>query len=187
MSINNKSKVYFRGRVPKPEELCKINEKIEAKVVRVVGEGIENQVCDIDVALKMAHDAGLDLVEIAPNSNPPVCKIINYSKYKYSYNKKQKEIKAKAQKNELKEIRLGGPNTGEHDLNFKVRHAINFLQDGSSVKVYIQFTGRTLSLKQKGETLLLDFADMVKEYGSSEYNPKLEGRRMYISLIPIKK
>ena len=93
----------------------------------------------------MAHDAGLDLVEIAPNSNPPVCKIINYSKYKYSYNKKQKEIKAKAQKNELKEIRLGGPNTGEHDLNFKVRHAINFLQDGSVLKcIFSLLVGRFL-------------------------------------------
>lgn len=187
MPVNKKPKVFFRGRVPKPEELCKINEKIEAKTVRVVGDGIENQVCDINTALKLAREAGLDLVEISSNSNPPVCKIINYSKYKYNYNKKQKVIKAKAQKTELKEIRLGGPNTGEHDLNFKVKHAINFLQDSALVKVYIQFTGRTLSLKQKGEELLLTFADMVKEYGNSEYSPKLEGRRMYISLVPLKK
>ncbi|MDR2402014.1 MAG: translation initiation factor IF-3 [Cytophagales bacterium] len=164
-----------------------MNEKIEAKVVRVVGDNVENQVYDIAVALKMAQEAGLDLVEISPNSNPPVCKIIDYSKYKYSYNKKQKEIKAKAQKSDSKEIRLGGPNTGEHDLNFKVKHAINFLQDGSSVKVYIRFKGRNLSLKQNGESLLLDFVDMVKDYGTSEYAPKLEGRRMYISLVPIKK
>ena len=187
MSINNNSKINFRGRVSKPEELCKINEKIEATTVRVVGDGIENQICDIDTALKMAREAGLDLVEISPNSNPPVCKIINYSKYKYNYNKKQKEIKAKAQKNELKEIRLGGPNTGEHDVNFKVRHAINFLQNNSTVKVYVQFTGRTLSLKSQGEQLLLNFAEMLKEYGTLEYTPKLEGRRMYISLVPLKK
>ncbi len=183
----NKLKTNFRGRVQKPEELCKINEKIEAKVVRVVGEGIENQVCDIKTALKLAQGAELDLVEIAPNADPPVCKIINYSKYKYNYNKKQKEIKAKAQKNEMKEIRLGGPNTGEHDVNFKVRHATNFLQNGSTVKVYIQFTGRTLSKKDQGEALLLNFAEMLKEYSTSEYAPKLEGRRMYISLVPLKK
>ena len=187
LPINKKPKVFFQGRVSKPEELCKINEKIEAKIVRVVGDGIENQVCDIDTALQLAREAGLDLVEISPNSNPPVCKIINYSKYKYNYNKKQKEIKAKAQKTEMKEIRLGGPNTGEHDINFKVKHAINFLQDNAVVKVYIQFTGRTLALKQKGEELLLTFADMFKDYGTSEYSPKLEGRRMYISLVPLKK
>jgi translation initiation factor IF-3 len=149
--------------------------------VRVVGENVEVGIYPIREALKMAEDRGLDLVEISPKADPPVCKIIDYSKFKYEQKKKQKEIKAKAQKTVMKEIRFG-PNTDDHDFNFKLKHAINFLQDGAKVKAYVHFVGRTIVFKERGEILLLRFAQQLEEYGKVDQLPKLEGKRMTIIL-----
>ena len=170
----------FRGRV---EEPYKVNEKITADPVRVVGDNVEVDVYPRDKALKMAREQNLDLVEISPKASPPVCKIIDYSKFKYDQKKKQKEIKAKAQKTVIKEIRFG-PNTEEHDFNFKLKHAVNFLQDGSKVKAYVHFVGRTIVFKERGEILLLKFAQALEEYGKVEQLPKLEGKRMIMFLAP---
>ncbi len=131
----------------------------------------------------MAEDQGLDLVEISPKADPPVCKIIDYSKFKYEQKKKQKEMKAKAHKTVMKEIRFG-PNTDEHDFNFKVRHAINFLQDGAKVKAYVHFYGRTIVFKERGEILLLRFAQELEDYGKVDQLPKLEGKRMTVIISP---
>ncbi len=133
----------------------------------------------------MADELGLDLVEIAPKANPPVCKIIDYKKFLYEQKKKQKEIKANAAKVVVKEIRLG-PNTDDHDFNFKLKHAIKFLQDGAKLKVYVFFKGRTIIYKEKGELILLRFAQEVEEYGKVEQMPKMEGKRM-IMLVASKK
>ena len=170
----------FHKRV---EEPYRINERITAPEVRVVGDSLEAGVYKIEEALRMARDRELDLVEISPNAEPPVCKIIDYSKFKYEQKRKQKEIKSKAQKNTIKEIRLG-PNTDEHDLNFKIKHATKFLQEGAKVKVYVQFVGRTIVFKERGELLLLKFAQALEEYGKIEHLPKMEGRRMYLSISP---
>jgi len=134
----------------------------------------------------MARDEELDLVEISPQANPPVCKIMNYQKYLYELKKKQKEIKAKTVKVAVKEIRLG-PNTNEHDFNFKVKHAIGFLQEGNKVKIDVFFKGRTIMYKDQGELQLLNFAKACEEYGKPDQMPKLEGKRMIIILSPIKK
>jgi translation initiation factor IF-3 len=123
----------------------------------VVGENIKVDVYATSAAIKMAQDQGLDLVEISPNADPPVCKVIDYSKFKYEQKKKQKEIKANAQKTVLKEIRFG-PNTDDHDFNFKVKHAENFLKEGAKVKAYVHFAGRSIVYKERGEILLLKFA-----------------------------
>ena len=131
----------------------------------------------------MAKAQNLDLVEISPKADPPVCKIIDYSKFKYDQKKKQKEIKAKAQKAVIKEIRFG-PNTEEHDFNFKLKHAINFLEDGAKVKAYVHFVGRTIVFKERGEILLLKFAQSLEEYGKVEQLPKLEGKRMIMFIAP---
>lgn len=131
----------------------------------------------------MAKAQNLDLVEISPKADPPVCKIIDYSKFKYDQKKKQKEIKAKAQKTVIKEIRFG-PNTEEHDFNFKLKHAINFLEDGAKVKAYVHFVGRTIVFKERGEILLLKFAQSLEEYGKVEQLPKLEGKRMIMFIAP---
>ncbi len=125
----------------------------------------------------MADELGLDLVEIAPKANPPVCKIIDYKKFLYEQKKKQKEIKANTAKVVVKEIRLG-PNTDDHDFNFKLKHGIKFLQDGAKLKVYVFFKGRTIVYKEKGELILLRFAQEVEEYGKVEQMPKMEGKRM---------
>jgi translation initiation factor IF-3 len=170
----------FHRRV---EEPYRINERITASEVRLVGDNIEPGVYKLPDALRMAQARELDLVEISPNADPPVCKIVEYSKFKYEQKRKQKEIKSKAQKNTLKEIRLG-PNTDEHDLNFKIKHAAKFLQDGAKVKVYVQFVGRTIVFKERGELLLLKFAQALEEHGKIEHMPKLEGRRMHLSISP---
>ena len=151
--------------------------------MRVVGENVKNDIYDIRTALGMAREQGLDLVEISPKAEPPVCKIIDYSKFKYEQKKKQKEIKAKAHKTVLKEIRFG-PNTDDHDFNFKVKHAIKFLQDGAKVKAYVHFVGRSIVFKERGEILLLRFAQAVEDYGRVEQLPKLEGKRMIIFIAP---
>jgi len=148
-----------------------------------VGENVKVDVYPIEQAIKMAKEQNLDLVEISPKADPPVCKIIDYSKFKYEQKKKQKEIKAKAQKTVIKEIRFG-PNTEEHDFNFKLNHAINFLKDGAKVKAYVHFVGRTIVFKERGEILLLKFAQAVEEYGKVEQLPKLEGKRMTMFISP---
>lgn len=165
------------------EEPYKVNEKIRASQVRVVGDNVQVDVYPIEKALKMAKEQNLDLVEISPKADPPVCKIIDYSKFKYEQKKKQKEIKAKAQKTVIKEIRFG-PNTEEHDFNFKLKHAINFLEDGAKVKAYVHFVGRTIVFKERGEILLLKFAQALEEYAKVEQLPKLEGKRMIMFLAP---
>lgn len=131
----------------------------------------------------MAEAQELDLVEISPNADPPVCKIIDYSKFKYEQKKKQKEIKAKAQKAVLKEIRFG-PNTDDHDFDFKLKHAINFLKEGSKVKAYVQFSGREMAYKERGTVLLLKFAQALEEVAKVEQMPLLEGKRMFLMLVP---
>jgi len=151
--------------------------------VRVVGENVAVDVYPLDKALEMANEQGLDLVEISPKADPPVCKIIDYSKFKYEQKKKQKEIKSKAHKTVLKEIRFG-PNTDDHDFNFKLKHAISFLEEGNKVKAYVHFVGRTIVFKERGEILLLKFAQALEEYAKVEQLPKLEGKRMFLMLSP---
>ncbi|MEI7596973.1 MAG: translation initiation factor IF-3 [Bacteroidota bacterium] len=181
-TIDNRPK----GRFPqKREDLHRINNKITYPHIRVVGENVEPGIFSIQKALEMAEEQGLDLVEISPNANPPVCKIIDYKKFLYEQKKKQKEIKAKTAKIVLKEIRMG-PNTDEHDFNFKVNHAIKFLQDGDKVKVDIFFKGRTILYKEQGEILLLKFATLVEEYAKVEQLPKMEGKRMIMLIAPKK-
>jgi len=155
-------------------------------VVRVVGDEIEAEVMSIQEALRLADTMELDLVEISPNADPPVCKIIDYQKFLYQQKKKQKEIKAKAAKIVVKEIRFG-PNTDDHDYNFKLRHAIKFLEDGAKVRAYVFFKGRSILFKEQGEVLLLRFANDLEEYGKVEQLPRLEGKRMIISLSSKKK
>ncbi|UII35121.1 translation initiation factor IF-3 [Fulvivirga ulvae] len=180
MSKQKFQKKGFRGRV---EEPYKVNSKITARQVRVVGENVKVDVYPIEQALKMAREQNLDLVEISPKADPPVCKIIDYSKFKYEQKKKQKEIKAKAQKTVIKEIRFG-PNTEEHDFNFKLNHAQKFLKEGAKVKAYVHFVGRTIVFKERGEILLLRFAQALEDYGKVEQLPKLEGKRMTMFIAP---
>lgn len=168
------------------KEQYRINEQISAKEVRVVGDDIEPKVYPIYQALKMAEEAEMDLVEISPNAVPPVCKIIDYSKFLYQLKKRQKEQKAKQVKVNVKEIRFG-PQTDEHDYNFKLRHAQSFLQDGDKVKAYVFFKGRSILFKEQGEVLLLRFANDLEEYAKVEQLPLLEGKRMTIFLSPKKK
>ena len=150
----------------------------------MVGENInEPGIYPISEALKMAEEQELDLVEISPKADPPVCKIIEYQKFLYQQKKKQKEIKAKTTKVIVKEIRFG-PNTDEHDYNFKLRHAQKFLNEGAKVKAYVFFKGRTILYKEKGEILLLKFAQDLEEEGKVEQLPKLEGKRMIMILTP---
>ncbi len=122
-------------------------------------------------------------MEVSAKADPPVCRVIDYSKFKYEYKKKQKEIKAKAHKTVVKEIRFG-PNTDDHDFNFKLKHAINFLKDNAKVKAYVHFVGRTIVFKERGEILLLRFAQELEEYGKVEMMPKLEGKRMFLIVAP---
>ena len=155
-------------------------------MVRVVGDEIKAEVMSIQDALRLADKMELDLVEISPNAEPPVCKIIDYQKFLYQQKKKQKEIKAKAAKIVVKEIRFG-PNTDDHDYNFKLRHAIRFLEEGAKVRAYVFFKGRSILFKEQGEVLLLRFASDLEEYGKVDQLPKLEGKRMILSLSPKKK
>jgi translation initiation factor IF-3 len=149
----------------------------------VVGDNVKVDVYPIEQAIKIAQEQNLDLVEISPNADPPVCKVIDYSKFKYEQKKKQKEIKAKAQKTVIKEIRFG-PNTDDHDFNFKLNHAKKFLKDGAKVKAYVHFYGRTIVFKDRGEILLLKFAQALEELGKVEQLPKMEGKRMILFVAP---
>jgi translation initiation factor IF-3 len=180
----NRPRPYVRGGFKRVvEEPFRVNERITAPKVRVVGENVKVDVYPIQQAIKIAQDQGLDLVEISPNADPPVCKVVDYSKFKYEQKKKQKEIKANAQKTVVKEVRFG-PNTEEHDFNFKVKHAINFLKEGSKVKAYVHFVGRAIVYKERGEILLLKFATALEDYGKVEDMPHLEGKRMFMMLTP---
>ncbi|MDT8394513.1 MAG: translation initiation factor IF-3 [Bacteroidales bacterium] len=162
-----------------------INQFIKAPVVRVVGENLEPGIYNIKDALELADEQGLDLVEISPKASPPVCKIVDYKKFLYERKKKQKEIKAKTAKVVVKEIRLG-PNIDDHDFDFKLKHAIKFLEDGAKVKVDVFFKGRMIVYKEKGELVLLKFAQELEEYGKVERLPKLEGKRMIMIIAPKK-
>lgn len=181
----------FRNpRGPRPLQKKKedphfINERIKAPVVRVVGENVEAGIYNLKDALAMAQRLELDLVEISPTANPPVCKLTDYKKFLYELKKKQKEIKAKSAKIVVKEIRLG-PNTDEHDFNFKLKHAIKFLEEGAKVKVEVFFRGRSIVYKDQGEIKLLQFASLLEDYGKVEKLPLLEGKRMIMIIAPKK-
>lgn len=163
----------------------RINEQIRAREVRLVGDDVESMVVPTHKALSMAQQQGLDLVEISPNAEPPVCRLIDYSKFLYQQKKRQKELKAKQVKIDVKEIRFG-PQTDEHDYNFKLKHAREFLSDGDKVKAYVFFRGRSILFKEQGEVLLLRFANDLEEYGKVEQMPVLEGKRMIIFIAPKK-
>jgi translation initiation factor IF-3 len=168
------------------KEQFRINERINVPEVRLVGENITTGVYPIFKALQMAEDMGCDLVEISTNATPPVCKIIDYQKFLYQQKKRQKEQKAKAVKIVVKEIRFS-PQTDDHDYNFKLRHAKEFLGEGAKVKAYVFFKGRSILFKEQGEVLLLRFATDLEEYGKVEQLPVLEGKRMIIMMSPVLK
>ncbi len=162
----------------------RINQYIKAPFVRLVGDNIPNQgIYRLREALQMADEMELDLVEISPNVDPPVCKIIDYQKFLYQQKKKQKEIQSKTQKVQIKEIRFG-PNTDDHDYNFKLKHAQKFLSEGNKVKAAVYFKGRSILYKEQGEVLLLRLAQDLEEYGKIDQMPKLEGKRMQIIITP---
>lgn len=179
----------LRGGKPvrqEPKEEHRINEKIIAPQIRLVVEGEEPKVMSVREALVLAEEVEMDLVEISPNAVPPVCKIMDYRKFLYNQKRKQKELKAKQSKIVIKEIRFG-PNTDDHDFNFKLEHAKKFLEEGSKVKAYVFFRGRTIVFKDRGEILLLKFAQELADLGVLEQMPKLEGKRMTIMINPKKK
>lgn len=171
---NDKNKLQYR-----------INRQIRVPEVRIVGNEIESQVLSTRQALQLAEQKGLDLVEISPNAAPPVCRIIDYSKFLYQQKKHQKELKAKQVRVEVKEIRFG-PQTDDHDYNFKLKHAKGFLEEGNKVKAYVFFRGRSILFKEQGEVLLLRFANDLEEFGKVEQMPVLEGKRMIIFISPKK-
>lgn len=162
-----------------------INEYIRAREVRLVGDNVEQGIYPIEKARRIAEEMELDLIEISPNAEPPVCRILDYQKFLYQQKKRQKEQKAKAAKVVVKEIRFG-PQTDDHDYNFKLKHAMGFLKEGSKVKAYVFFRGRSILFKEQGEVLLLRFANDLEEYGKVEMMPVLEGKRMTIMLTPLK-
>ena len=163
----------------------RVNEQIRVPEVRVVGDNVEQGIYPIQEALHMAEDRGLDLVEIAPSAKPPVCRIIDYQKFLYQQKKRQKEQRAKSTKIVVKEIRFG-PQTDDHDYNFKLKHAKNFLEEGAKVKAFVFFKGRSILFKEQGELLLLRFANDLEDYAKVEQLPVLEGKRMSIILAPKK-
>src|SRR5215470_9217763 len=175
---------FNRNRfVPRKEAEHRINHFIRVPQVRLVGDNVEVGVYPTSEALKMAQAQSLDLVEISPNADPPVCKIIDYNKFLYDKKKKEKEMKANAKVSEVKEIRFT-PNTDEHDFNFKAKHAENFLKEGNKVKAYVQFKGRAIQFQDRGQLLLLKFAERLAEVGNLESMPKMEGRRMLAMFAP---
>lgn len=162
----------------------RVNEQIRVREVRIVSDG-ESTVMPTRHALDMAREQGVDLVEISPNAQPPVCRLIDYSKFLYQQKKHAKEMKAKQAKVEIKEIRFG-PQTDAHDYNFKLKHAREFLSDGNKVRAYVFFRGRSILFKEQGEVLLLRFANDLEEYGKVEQLPKLDGKKMFLYLAPKK-
>ena len=170
----------------KDDGVC-INEAITASRVRLVGDNIPQPgIYTVSAAMKLADELQLDLVEISAKADPPVCKIMDYQKYLYQQKKKAKEMKANAAKVVIKEIRFG-PNTDEHDFQFKLKHAQEFLSEGAKVKAYVFFRGRSILFSDQGEKLLLRFAVELEEYGRAEQMPKLEGKRMIMMIAPLKK
>lgn len=163
----------------------RINGQIRAKEVRIVGDNIESKVYPIAQALRIAEEHEADLVEISPTAQPPVCRVIDFSKFLYQQKKRQKEMKAKQVKTEVKEIRFG-PQTDDHDFKFKKNHAISFLKDGNKVRAYVYFKGRSILFKEQGEVLLLRFANDLEEYAKVEMMPVLEKKKMTIVLAPKK-
>lgn len=172
----NKNKVFHR-----------INEGIRSPQIRIVGDNIESKVCSLSEAIRIAQTLDVDVVEINSNASPPVCKLIRYDKFLYEEKRKikEKEKRDREQRVEVKELRFG-PNTDTHDLEFKTRHAINFLNEGDKVKAVIKFTGREIIFKEQGERLLLQLAEKLQEYGIAESMPKLEGKRMFMTFRPKK-
>jgi len=186
-----------RGKIVRKEAEHRINENIRIPKIRLVGDNLDEvsevagmkilpEIYDTYKAKRWAEDLGLDLVEISPKAKPPVCKIIDYKRFLYNKKKKEKEIKAKTAKTVIKEIRFG-PNTDDHDFDFKLNHAKKFLEDGAKVKAYVHFRGRTIVFKDRGELLLLRFLKELEEYGAAEALPKMEGRRMIVIVSPKKK
>lgn len=172
-------------RNEKLKDQYRINDRIRVPEVRLVGDNVTNGVYPIEKALQIAEDHGLDLVEISPNAEPPVCRVADYQKFLYQQKKRQKEQKAKSVKVVVKEIRFG-PQTDDHDYNFKLRHAKEFLDEGAKVKAYVFFKGRSILFKEQGEVLLLRFANDLEEYAKLDQMPVLEGKRMTIMLSPKK-
>lgn len=181
MALQKRNNPRFRRQNLEPEH--RINERIRVPEVRVVGDNIEVGIYPTARALAMAHEQGLDLVEISPNAKPPVCKILEYKKFLYEKKRKEKEMKANSKQSEVKEVRFT-PGTDDHDFEFKTKHAIKFLQDGNKVKAYVQFKGRAIMFKDRGELLLLKFAERLSEYGALEGMPKMEGKRMLAMFAP---
>ena len=179
MALQQRGK--FVPRKKEPDH--RINHYIRIPQVRLVGDNIEVGIYNTQQAIKMAQEQGLDLVEISPNADPPVCKVVDYSKFKYEQKKKQKEIKSNAQKVVVKEIRFGA-NTDDHDFEFKLKHAIAFLKEGAKVRAYVQFAGRMIAYKDRGEAMLLKFAEKLSEVGKVEQLPTMEGRKMLLIVSP---
>jgi len=175
---------FNRGRfMPRKEAEHRINNLIRVPQVRLVGENVEVGIYETQEALKLAQAQELDLVEISPNVDPPVCKIIDYNKFLYDKKKKEKEMKAKSKASEVKEIRFT-PNTDDHDFDFKAKHAESFLKEGNKVKAYVQFKGRAIQFQDRGQLWLLKFAERLAEVGILENMPKMEGRRMLAMFAP---
>ena len=175
-----------RGDRNAKQEQYAVNERITAGEVRLVGDNVTQGVYTLREAQRIADELELDLIEISPTAVPPVCKILDYQKFLYQQKKRQKEQKAKATKVVVKEIRFG-PQTDDHDYNFKLKHAIGFLQEGAKVKAYVFFKGRSILFKEQGEVLLLKFANDLEEYGKVEQMPQLEGKLMILMITPKKK
>ena len=169
------------NRQPEPEH--RINERIRVPQVRLVGDNVTVGIYTTQDALRIAQDLELDLVEISPQADPPVCKAIDYKKFLYEKKRKEKEMKANAKQSEVKEVRFT-PGTDDHDFDFKAKHAEGFLKDGNKVKAYVQFKGRAIMFKERGELVLLKFAERLAEVGQPETLPKLEGKRMFLTVAP---
>ncbi|MGB1371415.1 MAG: translation initiation factor IF-3 [Flavobacteriaceae bacterium] len=168
------------------EDKHRINRKITAEELRLVGDNVEIGVYSLAQALAIANEQGLDLVEISPKAVPPVCKVMDYKKFLYEQKKREKTLKSKAAKVVVKEIRFG-PNTDDHDYNFKKKHAEKFLKEGVKLKAFVFFKGRSIIFKEQGQILLLRLAQDLEELGKVEQMPKLEGKRMIMFIAPIKK
>jgi translation initiation factor IF-3 len=181
---NDKYNYRVNGQIRIPEVRL-VGDNLD-QISEVAGKTVESGIYNTRQVLRWATDLGLDLVEISPSAKPPVVRIIDYNKFLYEKKKKEKELKAKAAKTVVKEIRFG-PNTDDHDFDFKLRHAKKFLEDGAKVKAYVHFRGRTIVFKERGELLLLRFLKELEEYGAAEALPKMEGRRMIVIVSPKKK
>ncbi|MBN9350448.1 MAG: translation initiation factor IF-3 [Chitinophagaceae bacterium] len=184
MAFTSRPRGHFNPRFRKEQQQeHRTNHMIRVPQVRLVGDNVEPGIYSTAEAQKIAEEQGLDLVEISPNADPPVCKVIDYNKFLYEKKRKEKDMKAKSKASEVKEIRFT-PNTDDHDFEFKSKHAINFLKQGNKVKAYVQFRGRAIMFKERGELLLLKFAERLMEAGTLEGMPKLEGKRMFAIFAP---